>query len=32
VDEFSDGRLVLGLGVSHRPAVEAWFGDQIRED
>ena len=31
VDEFSDGRLVLGLGVSHRPAVEAWFDEKIEK-
>ena len=31
VDEFSDGRMVLGLGLSHRPAVEAWFGEEIRK-
>jgi alkanesulfonate monooxygenase SsuD/methylene tetrahydromethanopterin reductase-like flavin-dependent oxidoreductase (luciferase family) len=29
VDEFSGGRLVLGLGVSHRPTVEGWYGDTI---
>jgi alkanesulfonate monooxygenase SsuD/methylene tetrahydromethanopterin reductase-like flavin-dependent oxidoreductase (luciferase family) len=29
VDEFSGGRLVLGLGVSHRPVVEGWYGDTI---
>jgi F420-dependent oxidoreductase-like protein len=29
VDEFSGGRLVLGLGVSHRPVVESWYGDEI---
>ena len=29
VDEFSDGRLMLGLGVSHRPVVEGWYGDSI---
>lgn len=28
-DEFSRGRLTLGLGVSHRPVVEGWFDDQI---
>jgi alkanesulfonate monooxygenase SsuD/methylene tetrahydromethanopterin reductase-like flavin-dependent oxidoreductase (luciferase family) len=28
-DEFSRGRLVLGLGVSHRPVVEGWFDDKI---
>jgi alkanesulfonate monooxygenase SsuD/methylene tetrahydromethanopterin reductase-like flavin-dependent oxidoreductase (luciferase family) len=29
VDEFSGERLVLGLGVSHRPTVEGWYGDKI---
>jgi alkanesulfonate monooxygenase SsuD/methylene tetrahydromethanopterin reductase-like flavin-dependent oxidoreductase (luciferase family) len=29
VDEFSGGRLNLGLGVSHRPVVEAWFGQTL---
>ena len=29
VDEFSGGRLLLGLGVSHRPTVEGWYGDRI---
>ena len=29
VDEFSGGRLRLGLGVSHRPVVEGWYGDTI---
>lgn len=29
VDEFSGGRLTLGLGLSHRPVVEAWYGDEI---
>ena len=29
VDEFSGGRLILGLGVSHRPTVEGWYGDEI---
>jgi F420-dependent oxidoreductase-like protein len=28
-DEFSGGRIVLGLGVSHRPVVEGWFDDRI---
>jgi F420-dependent oxidoreductase-like protein len=28
-DEFSGGRIVLGLGVSHRPVVEGWFDDTI---
>lgn len=29
VDELSGGRLNLGMGVSHRPVVEAWFGQRI---
>jgi alkanesulfonate monooxygenase SsuD/methylene tetrahydromethanopterin reductase-like flavin-dependent oxidoreductase (luciferase family) len=29
VDEFSGGRLNLGIGVSHRPVVEAWFGQTL---
>ena len=29
IDEFSGGRVVLGLGVSHRPVVEAWYGEEI---
>lgn len=29
VDELSGGRLVLGLGVSHRPVVEGFYGDTI---
>ena len=29
VDEFSGGRLTLGLGVSHRLTVENWFGQTI---
>jgi alkanesulfonate monooxygenase SsuD/methylene tetrahydromethanopterin reductase-like flavin-dependent oxidoreductase (luciferase family) len=29
VDEFSGGRLVLGIGVSHRPVVEGWYDDEI---
>jgi alkanesulfonate monooxygenase SsuD/methylene tetrahydromethanopterin reductase-like flavin-dependent oxidoreductase (luciferase family) len=29
IDELSDGRLTLGLGVSHRPVVEAWHGQTI---
>ncbi len=31
VDEFSQGRLVLGLGVSHRPVVEGWYDDKIEK-
>jgi alkanesulfonate monooxygenase SsuD/methylene tetrahydromethanopterin reductase-like flavin-dependent oxidoreductase (luciferase family) len=29
LDEFSHGRSVIGLGVSHRPVVEAWYGQTI---
>jgi F420-dependent oxidoreductase-like protein len=29
VDEYSGGRMVLGLGVSHRPVVEGWYGQEI---
>ena len=29
VDEIAGGRLVLGLGVSHRPVVEGWHGQTI---
>jgi alkanesulfonate monooxygenase SsuD/methylene tetrahydromethanopterin reductase-like flavin-dependent oxidoreductase (luciferase family) len=29
IDELSDGRLMLGLGVSHRPVVEGWHGQTI---
>jgi F420-dependent oxidoreductase-like protein len=29
IDEFSGGRLVLGLGVSHRLTVENWYGQTI---
>ena len=29
LDEFSGGRATIGLGVSHRPAVEAWYGQTI---
>ena len=29
IDEFSGGRLTLGLGVSHRLTVENWFGQTI---
>ena len=29
IDEYSGGRMVLGLGVSHRPVVEGWYGQQI---
>ena len=29
LDEFAGGRAVCGLGVSHRPVVESWYGDTI---
>src|SRR5207237_7493299 len=29
IDELSGGRLTLGLGVSHRPVVEGWYGQSI---
>jgi alkanesulfonate monooxygenase SsuD/methylene tetrahydromethanopterin reductase-like flavin-dependent oxidoreductase (luciferase family) len=29
LDEFSHGRAVIGLGVSHRPVVEAWYGQTL---
>jgi probable F420-dependent oxidoreductase len=29
IDELSGGRLILGLGVSHRPVVEFWHGQTI---
>ena len=29
VDQMSGGRLVLGIGVSHKVTVENWFGSQI---
>jgi alkanesulfonate monooxygenase SsuD/methylene tetrahydromethanopterin reductase-like flavin-dependent oxidoreductase (luciferase family) len=29
VDEFSGGRFVLGLGASHRPVVESWYGERM---
>jgi F420-dependent oxidoreductase-like protein len=29
IDELSRGRMRLGLGVSHRPVVEAWHGQTI---
>ena len=29
LDEYSGGRMILGLGVSHRPVVEGWYGQEI---
>jgi len=29
IDDLSHGRHTLGLGVSHRPVVEAWYGQTI---
>jgi alkanesulfonate monooxygenase SsuD/methylene tetrahydromethanopterin reductase-like flavin-dependent oxidoreductase (luciferase family) len=29
LDEFSGGRAIVGLGVSHRPVVENWYGQAI---
>jgi alkanesulfonate monooxygenase SsuD/methylene tetrahydromethanopterin reductase-like flavin-dependent oxidoreductase (luciferase family) len=29
LDEFSGGRAVVGLGISHRPVVEHWYGQSI---
>jgi F420-dependent oxidoreductase-like protein len=29
IDEFSGGRMVLGLGVSHQVTVENWYGGRI---
>lgn len=31
IDEISNARLTLGLGVSHRVIVENWFGSEIRK-
>jgi alkanesulfonate monooxygenase SsuD/methylene tetrahydromethanopterin reductase-like flavin-dependent oxidoreductase (luciferase family) len=31
LDEFSGGRAIVGLGVSHRPVVEAWYGQSIEK-
>jgi len=31
IDDISDGRLTLGIGVSHRVTVENWYGAQIRK-
>jgi F420-dependent oxidoreductase-like protein len=29
IDEFSGGRMVLGIGVSHQVTVERWYGSKI---
>jgi alkanesulfonate monooxygenase SsuD/methylene tetrahydromethanopterin reductase-like flavin-dependent oxidoreductase (luciferase family) len=29
VDEFSKGRMVIGLGVSHKVTVENWYGEKL---
>jgi alkanesulfonate monooxygenase SsuD/methylene tetrahydromethanopterin reductase-like flavin-dependent oxidoreductase (luciferase family) len=29
IDEYSGGRMVLGIGVSHRVTVEGWYGSRI---
>jgi alkanesulfonate monooxygenase SsuD/methylene tetrahydromethanopterin reductase-like flavin-dependent oxidoreductase (luciferase family) len=31
LDEFSNGRAVCGLGVSHRPVVEGWYGQPLEK-
>jgi F420-dependent oxidoreductase-like protein len=31
IDEFSGGRMVLGIGVSHRVTVENWYGGTIEK-
>jgi len=31
LDEYSGGRAIIGLGISHRPAVEAWYGQTIEK-
>src|SRR6266511_4104993 len=31
IDEFSGGRMVLGLGVSHKVTVENWYGARIEK-
>jgi F420-dependent oxidoreductase-like protein len=31
IDDISNARLTLGLGVSHRVTVENWYGSQIRK-
>jgi alkanesulfonate monooxygenase SsuD/methylene tetrahydromethanopterin reductase-like flavin-dependent oxidoreductase (luciferase family) len=29
IDEISGGRMILGIGVSHRATVEGWYGQEI---
>lgn len=29
LDEYSGGRAIIGLGLSHRPVVEGWYGQTI---
>jgi F420-dependent oxidoreductase-like protein len=31
IDEFSNGRMVLGIGVSHQVTVENWYGARIEK-
>jgi alkanesulfonate monooxygenase SsuD/methylene tetrahydromethanopterin reductase-like flavin-dependent oxidoreductase (luciferase family) len=31
LDEYSLGRAVMGLGVSHRPTVEGWYGQRLEK-
>ena len=31
IDEMSGGRMVIGLGVSHRVVVEGWYGTEIEK-
>jgi alkanesulfonate monooxygenase SsuD/methylene tetrahydromethanopterin reductase-like flavin-dependent oxidoreductase (luciferase family) len=31
LDEISGGRAIIGLGISHRPVVEAWYGQKIEK-
>src|SRR5437763_6360486 len=31
VDELSGGRVVLGLGVSHKPTVEGWYSQKLEK-
>jgi len=31
LDEFSGGRAICGLGVSHRPVVEHWYGQELEK-